>query len=479
MLFYTPEFLVFSIVLLAAVGLANRGTPRKVVLLAASYVFYMWWNPAFILLIIFSTAVDYVVGRRMGGDISARRRRVYLGISLAANLGLLGWFKYAGFFQANAMACARLLGYDVSWSALNVTLPVGISFYTFQTMSYSIDVYRGRLRACHNPVDFALFVAFFPQLVAGPIVRASAFLPQLRVERALCFDLRGFFLILRGLAKKVIIADNIALFADRVFADVAPWPSIVIWLAAICFYVQIYCDFSGYSDIAIGIARILGYHLPWNFNRPYFATSPQDFWRRWHISLSTWFRDYLYIPLGGSRHGRLKTARNLMTTMLLAGLWHGAHWNFVLWGCLHGVALMAQRFGPSMIPPSRGRSSIVLTRMRTTLCWAMMQYWVLLTWITFRVTDSREMGRALAKFVLFDFDFNLANIGLGNASLFSTIVVVTAFLVAHAFSALHGGLDVRLARCPMWIVAAVCVVAGFVFYYFWPVSDTPFIYFQF
>jgi len=339
MLFYTPEFLIFSLCLLSVLLFVNRSTPRKGVLLVASYVFYMWWNPAFVLLIIFSTAVDFVVGGRLAAEERLKRRRFWLALSIVSNLGLLGIFKYLGLFMETAKYLAELSGQPVSWEAIHLILPVGISFYTFQTLSYTIDVYRRSIPATRNPLDFALFVAFFPQLVAGPIVRASVFLPQLRDRIRLSCDADTFFLILRGLAKKVLIADNVALFADAIFAQPGDWPSLVIWVATLCFAVQIYCDFSGYSDIAIGIARILGFQLPLNFDHPYFARNPSEFWRKWHISLSSWLRDYFYISVGGNRRGSAATHRNLMSTMLVGGFWHGASWNFVFWGFLHGTML--------------------------------------------------------------------------------------------------------------------------------------------
>jgi alginate O-acetyltransferase complex protein AlgI len=479
MLFYTPEFLVFSLILVAVLAVFHRGAPRKVVLLVASYVFYMWWNPAFIVLIVFATAVNYLAGVGLGRNSSSTRRKLLLIACLVSNLGLLGVFKYFNFFEENLLAVMQMLGYEVSWFQPKIVLPVGISFYTFQSLSYTIDVYRGRLPICRSPLDFALFVAFFPQLVAGPIVRAADFLPQLTRPTSFCFDRTAFFLILRGMAKKVLIADNLAVFSDAVFSDVTRWPSVVIWLATLCFSVQIYCDFSGYSDIAIGVGRALGFHLPLNFNRPYFATSPAEFWHRWHISLSTWLRDYLYIPLGGSRHGSLMTARNLMITMLLGGLWHGASWNFVLWGFLHGIALIVHRVWRAFCHKTGMTVPAGLAAVTTVLSWAAMQYWVLLTWLTFRIVDTADMLYALNKFVLFDFSLSVKNIGLSTISLFSTLTILAAFLAVHAYSWWCGGLDKRLAWAPMWLTAPACVLVGMLFYFFWPLTDVPFIYFQF
>ena len=474
MLFYSPEFLIFSIALLGLLGVVHKDEPRKLVLLLASYIFYMWWNPAFILLIIFSTVVDYIVGGRMANEENQTRRRVLLIISMCSNLGLLFFFKYFGLFTDSLLGLMRMVGSEPSWVTLNITLPVGISFYTFQTMSYTIDIYRRKIPATRSPLDFALFVAFFPQLVAGPIVRASVFLPQLTRKVTLRCDQETVFLLLRGFAKKVLVADNIAVMVDAVFAAPEAWPSIIIWIATIGFAVQIYCDFSGYSDIAIAVARILGFDLPRNFDHPYIARNPSDFWQRWHISLSSWLRDYLYISLGGNRMGALLTYRNLMLTMLLGGLWHGASWNFVLWGFLHGAILVGHRLY------TRGNTREVNTNpLVTVLSVIAMQYCVLITWISFRLTDFDLMLIAMQKFVLFDFNFSMAGIGLGGLSLFSTLLIMAAFVVLQAISVRTGHIHTYLGRISTPAALTLCVIFGFVAFFFWPLSQAPFIYFQF
>jgi len=479
MLFYTPEFLVFSLVLLAILGVVHKSEPRKLVLLVASYIFYMWWNPAFILLIVFSTVVDYFVGGKLAAEENLTKRRLLLLASMVSNLGLLFFFKYAGLFTDSLLGIMQMLGYEPSWVSLNITLPVGISFYTFQTMSYTIDIYRKEIPATKKPLDFALFVAFFPQLVAGPIVRAATFLPQLDKDVRLSCDQRTFFLIMRGLAKKVLIADNLAVFIDPVFSAPGDWPSIIIWLATIAFAIQIYCDFSGYSDIAIGIARILGFTLPLNFNHPYSARNPSDFWRRWHISLSSWLRDYLYISLGGNRDGAIATYRNLMLTMLLGGLWHGASWNFVVWGFLHGAILVGHRLYTSyrrkLNPDWRPGNSVIGYAISLFL----MQYFVLITWITFRITDFADMNTAVWKFVLFDFNFDIAGLGLGGMSFFSTLVLMGLFTIFTVFSQRRGHVENYLGTLSLPKASAVCVAAGFTFFYLWPLKQAPFIYFQF
>ncbi len=478
MLFYSPQFLLFSFGLLLVLAVLHRDTPRKLVLLVASYGFYMAWNPVFVLLIIGSTCVDFLVGKRLADADDPVRRRWLLAVSLGANLGLLGFFKYAGLFQHTTIQILDALGTEVSWTALQIILPVGISFYTFQTLSYSIDVYRRRIPATNSALDFALFVAFFPQLLAGPIVRAADFLPQLANRAKLSCSQENFFLILRGLTKKVLIADNIGRFSDAVFSEPERWPSAVIWLATACFAIQIYCDFSGYSDMAIGIARVLGFKLPVNFNFPYFARNPTEFWRKWHISLSSWLRDYLYIPLGGNRGSRLQSHRNLIITMLLGGLWHGASWNFVLWGLLHGVALVAHRIFRAMRGdrPAANRATALLMGL---LSWAALQYWLLLTWITFRVRDFDEMLVVLRKFVIFDFDFELTRIGLGSLPLVSSLTLMLGFLILHVTSMKLGGIEKMLGRLPLPAAAVVCLVLGAILTMLWPLQEAPFIYFQF
>ena len=343
MLFTELNFWVFfAIVALAYVVLPHRAQNRM--LLVASYVFYGAWDWRFLSLIMLSTMIDYFVGLRMSTETNESRRRLFLWISLGANLGMLSIFKYLGFFVDSFQHLLGTMGYQPDPWMLSIVLPVGISFYTFQTLSYTIDIYRRELKPTHDFLDFALFVAFFPQLVAGPIERAKNLLPNIEHPRTLSWEglRRGAVLCLLGLIKKIVIADAIAPSVDAIYSS--PDPSrIDIIFATWLFAVQIYCDFSGYTDIARGVARMLGFQLMRNFAQPYFGANPQEFWRRWHISLSTWLRDYLYISLGGNRGGSRKTYRNLMVTMTLGGLWHGAAWNFVLWGIYQGFLLALHR----------------------------------------------------------------------------------------------------------------------------------------
>ena len=357
MLFNSFAFAIFLPVVLSLYWLMHRRTGwQNNMLLVASYVFYGYWDWRFLTLLWISTCVDYFVASRMSaatasgtttGGWTAKR---WLMISLVTNLGILGFFKYFNFFTDSTVALLGALGVEASPFVLHVILPVGISFYTFQTLSFTVDVYRGEMKPLPSFRDFALFVAFFPQLVAGPIERATALIPQIvaprRFDRGQAVD--GINLIFWGLFKKVYVADNLAPLVQRVFSS--PDPTGFEALVGIyAFAFQIYCDFSGYTDIARGCAKLMGFELMENFRFPYVSVNAAEFWRRWHISLSSWLRDYLYIPLGGNRHGSWKTYRNLLLTMLLGGLWHGATWLFVLWGAYQGVLLIVHRLSAPLL----------------------------------------------------------------------------------------------------------------------------------
>lgn len=363
MTFNSFEYLLFFVLLLGMGWALIRHTHIRLwLLLLGSYYFYARYNHWLILLILASTQIDYVCGILLDKASGPGRRKLWLWISVVSNLSILGVFKYFNFFAESLVDLAGLVGYRLSWTDLNILLPVGISFYTFQSLSYTIDVYRGHIRPEKSWIRFSLYIAYFPQLVAGPIVRAADFLPLLR--KAPSLDRHGLesglYLLFRGLFKKVVLADFLMIYADRVFGaeDISTWglwlkspdtlaemtrsDSLVTLIGIYAFAFQIYFDFSGYTDVARGSARLMGYELPVNFNRPYLAAGFSDFWKRWHMSLSTWIRDYVYIPLGGSRQGQGRTALNLMMTMLLAGLWHGAAWTYVIWGGLHGLLLILE-----------------------------------------------------------------------------------------------------------------------------------------
>jgi len=348
MLFNSIEFVIFlPIVFMLYWFVANRSVQgRNLLVIAASYVFYGWWDWRFLSLIILSSVVDFAVGRQLGSTENERQRRSLLTISVLLNLGLLGFFKYYNFFVESFIDAFTTLGVTLQASSLNIILPVGISFYTFQTLSYTIDVYRKKLEPTQDPLAFFAFVSFFPQLVAGPIERATNMLPQFYSLKK--FDIEeakdGTRQALWGLFKKVVIADNCALAANDIFANYDSLPASTLVLGAVFFAFQIYGDFSGYSDIAIGVARIFGFKLMRNFAYPYFSRDIGEFWRRWHISLSTWFRDYLYIPLGGNRGSKWKQFRNVIAIFVVSGFWHGANWTFIVWGALNALYFLPLMF---------------------------------------------------------------------------------------------------------------------------------------
>lgn len=388
MLFNSFGFwLFFVLVLVIYQRLQHRG--QNVLLLVASYFFYGCWDWRFLGLIVFSTFVDYFVALGIEGADSRRRKRLLLLVSMTANLGLLAFFKYYGFFAQELTELLHAVGAPAMVPTLRIILPVGISFYTFQTMSYTIDVYRGDCKAARSLLDFAVYVAFFPQLVAGPIERASHFLPQVLAERRpTAIDFRdGLYLVISGMFRKVVIADNMAPLVNTIFAqkaaELSGW-EVMFGIYAFAF--QIYGDFSGYSAIARGVSKWLGFDLMANFHMPYFAVSPSDFWRRWHISLSQWLRDYLYIPLGGNRGGTLATYRNLTLTMLLGGLWHGANWTFVVWGAIHGAMLCVYRaLGDGRSPRAEQASPL-----RRGCAMVLMFHLVCFAWLFFRAESLTQ-----------------------------------------------------------------------------------------
>jgi len=346
MSFVSVAFLVFLPVVFALHWAGRSRVWQNAILVGASYLFYGWWDWRFCFLLLAVSLVDYVAGAALDRHRGHGRRRLILIAALSTHLAVLGFFKYFDFFVDSLALALSLAGWDIPTSRFAVILPVGISFYTFQTMSYTLDIYRGQYHRRRSLLDYLAFVSFFPQLVAGPIERACQLLPQYGATRT--FDpaeaREGCRFILWGFAKKMLLADNLALLVDQAYAVPAAASSAVLALATLAFAFQIYCDFSAYSDIAVGSARLFGIRLSRNFAYPYFAQTLSEFWRRWHISLSTWFRDYVFIPLGGSRTTPGRTAWNLLFTALISGLWHGAAWHFVGWGAIHGLCLGASRF---------------------------------------------------------------------------------------------------------------------------------------
>jgi alginate O-acetyltransferase complex protein AlgI len=468
MLFVEFRFFWFFLAVFSVYWSLRGNRSRKAWLLVCSYVFYAAWNWKFLFLLMGSTALDYVVGTMLTRTTDPVRRREWLIVSLCMNLGTLAFFKYCNFFITSAAALLGWLGLPASLSTLNIIIPVGMSFYTFHSMSYTIDVYRGKLRAVSSILDLACFIGFFPQMVAGPIVRAFSFLPQLETPRRFAnVDVRGaLVLFLVGFVKKACIADAAAPSADRFFN--APWDftAASAWVGVLFYAIQIYCDFSGYTDMAIACARLLGYELTINFRFPYVARDIADFWHRWHISLSSWLRDYLYIPLGGNRGTRGFMYRNLMITMILGGLWHGGAWTFVIWGTLHGIALVIHR--------EWARRTADSERARETmrwLGWPLTMLWVCIAWIFFRSPDLRHASVALKEFLLFQ--------SAGTNSLAPARLLLVLLLVLVHWMNSRGLFALWWRRLPAPAFAAGYGCTAAVVLLFIPPKYAPFIYFQF
>jgi alginate O-acetyltransferase complex protein AlgI len=472
MLFNSYAFWMFYAVV-AAVYFRVGHRAQNRLLLAASYFFYGCWDWRFLGLIAVSTVVDFVVAIELDRRTHPQVRRGLLGGSIGVNLGLLAFFKYFGFFAQELNGLLGTIGLPVLMPSLDIVLPVGISFYTFQTMSYTIDVYRRQLPAARNLLDFALYVSFFPQLVAGPIERATRLLPQVFHPRAHHRGdfAEGLFHVLTGLFKKVFVADTLAMVVNAVFATpTSELTGAEVLIGVYAFAFQIYGDFSGYSSMARGVAKWLGFDLMDNFRRPYFAETPSEFWQRWHISLSQWLRDYLYIPLGGNRGGTLLTFRNLMLTMLLGGLWHGAAWTFIAWGAYHGLLLCLFRFFEQRRPL---RSAATTPEPMRFLRRVLMFHLVCVGWLLFR---AESLGQAAAMLALLATDFTVTPLAV-------TMLGMWAFYAGPLLV-----LEVWLERQPVsdalparhWAVrAAVYAALLQLMLLFPPVTPSQFIYFQF
>jgi D-alanyl-lipoteichoic acid acyltransferase DltB (MBOAT superfamily) len=483
--FNSLHFILFFFGVLALTWPLRKAVPaRNLLLLIASYYFYGCWDWRFLSLIVVSTLVDYLVGLAFDIDrvdpdvrpVRTRRHKLLLVASLVTNLGLLGFFKYFGFFVDSFQNLLSALGLHIGVTTLHIVLPVGISFYTFQTLSYTIDLYRGKITTERSLLNFGLFVAFFPQLVAGPIERASRLLPQIRAATHFGWEKfqTGIYLIGWGLFKKVVIADNIGKVADQVFASQDP-TGIEVIIAVYSFAIQIYCDFSGYSDIARGVARCLGFELILNFNLPYFATNPSDFWRRWHISLSTWLRDYLYISLGGNRYGSRRTYINLMATMVLGGLWHGAAWTFVVWGIYHGALLCIHRAAEPLLE----RYTTFKSRWAVTAWfWIRVIFFfqlVCVSWLLFRA-ESLQQVVDMTYIVLTDWRTDNSPLGWYTFQIFLSCSVL--FWGAQLIQWLTQDLQVVL-RFPVLARALVYAAGILAFIWFGEYGGEAFIYFQF
>ena len=417
MLFNSLDFAIFlPIVFILYWFVAQKNLKlQNVLLVISSYVFYGWWDWRFLLLIILSTVVDYLIGQRLETEEKQSKRKALLWTSFIVNLGFLGFFKYYNFFLENFVDAFSLFGMQINANSLNIILPVGISFYTFQTLSYTIDVYRKKLEPTKDFIAFSVFVCFFPQLVAGPIERAGNLIPQISKKRIFkeSFFKEGIVQICIGLFRKIVIADTLDNYVDIVYGDITLYNSSSILLATFFYTFQIYFDFSGYSDIAIGTAKLFGIKFKQNFNLPYFSKSLTEFWRKWHMSLSFWLRDYLYISLGGNRRGIKITYRNLMVTMLLGGLWHGSSWNFIIWGGIHGVILIIEKLLNSKIKSKTINNLSFFGYPITFII-------VLFSWIFFRAENLESSIFAISKI----FQFNLSFPIFFNINIMSNSILV-------------------------------------------------------
>ena len=488
MLFNSLEFLLFLPLVFTAYWVLNLWTENKamlrlqnLLLLVASYVFYGWWDWRFLSLIAFSTLVDYWVGLQIdkannreipihaNESIRSSTAKRWLGVSLVVNLGLLGYFKYANFFIDNWVEAWGAVGVHMDPWSLKVILPVGISFYTFQTLSYSIDIYRRKLNPTRDLIEFAAFVSFFPQLVAGPIERASALLPQIASRRKFEYEegVSGLRLILWGMFKKVVVADTCAIYVNDIFANYTEYSGPTLMMGAVFFSFQIYGDFSGYSDIAIGTARLFGIKLMTNFKTPYFSRDIAEFWRRWHISLSTWFRDYLYIPLGGSRVGKWKAVRNTFVIFLVSGFWHGANWTFIAWGVIHALMflpLLLSGTNRRHVDEIQGLPTIPVLRKTLTTFFA-----VTVAWIFFRAESIVDAMEYIGHFAS-DGDVRFGKKGI-------ILPVAIVFLEWWANPSATGGPFSRLQHYNQFIVftglLVLTLICGISY------SNQEFIYFQF
>jgi D-alanyl-lipoteichoic acid acyltransferase DltB (MBOAT superfamily) len=474
MVFTSIDFVVFFAVVYALYRvLPHRG--QNWMLLAASYYFYGSWDWRFLSLLLGSTIVDYSVGRYLGRESAPAKRRLALVLSLVFNLGMLGFFKYFDFFEESLAAAGAAVGWHFDPVTLHVILPIGISFYTFMTISYVIDVYRREIEPTTHILDFALFVAYFPHLVAGPILRASLLLPQIERPRTVTSEnvVRGLWLVGWGCFQKMFVADNLAPLVDTVFGPSATPTGADVMVASWAFAFQIFGDFAGYSNIARGVSRMMGIELNVNFRFPYFVASPQEFWRHWHISLSTWLRDYLYIPLGGNRYGTWKTNRNLLITMALGGLWHGAAWTFVIWGVFQGCALVVGR----TIAASARRAGIVIREglnvPRFGLGLLMFQV-TCYGWLIFRADSFRQLAH-FTRLLFTDFRPTAATL---DSLLIPFLQLVVPLLLVHIYQARHDDEDAPLSlpvvvRYALYGAVFYCVLLWGDF------TGAQFIYFQF
>jgi len=475
MLFNSFIFWIFFLVVIVVYKRIGH-TAQNRLLLVASYFFYGFWDYRFLSLIFLSTVVDFFAAQYIAASDSASRKKHWLYVSIAFNLGMLGFFKYWNFFIDEFSDLLILLGFNSSLPVLNVVLPVGISFYTFQTMSYTIDVYRGVTKPTNRFLDFALYVSFFPQLVAGPIERSSHLLPQVLLKRSTNgrdFS-EGFYHVVTGLFKKVVIADNMAPLVNTIFSKPPSdltGPEVV--MGAYAFAFQIYGDFSGYSSIAKGIAQWMGFELMWNFKNPYFSVTPSEFWNRWHISLSSWLRDYLYIPLGGSRGGKRKTLRNLVLTMGLGGLWHGAGWTFIFWGLYHGLLLVVYRLIGSVENEAGSKTRDGFFRLKHILKMILFFQLVSISWLFFRA-ESVDQVLSMMYLTVSDFTFTgFAIYGLAMIAFFAGPLMAFEYWTERSGNLLVLLDANKLVQIFVYLYLIIMIIV------FPPLISQEFIYFQF
>jgi alginate O-acetyltransferase complex protein AlgI len=458
MLFHTWTFVIFFAIVYAGHLLLRRTRFKLPWLLVASYVFYGWWNPLYLALIAYSTTVDYFSVTRMA---KSRRRGLWLAFSLVNNLGILGFFKYGSFVTANVNALLHALGSAYHLPAPGVLLPVGISFYTFQSLSYTIDFYRGNVPREPSLLRYATFVSLFPQLVAGPIEPAGHLLPQLAEENRITTQdvTDGLSLFCVGLFKKIALADYLAKYVDQVYGAPDQYAGPALALATFAFGWQIYFDFSGYTDMARGVGRMMGFRLMLNFNNPYLATSLGNFWRRWHISLSSWFKNYLYIPLGGNRHGKLNTYRNMVLTMVISGLWHGAAWTFLIWGALHAFGRVLTR--------ELERTRLYRERVPRLCKQAGVFVFVTFTWVFFRAESLHDAGLIVKRMFT-------AGLGDPRFPLLALLLVLSIWVYQHVYES-------RLKRLLEWAPVKIALIALIIVYLTVCTEGggRPFVYFQF
>ncbi|WKS95146.1 MBOAT family O-acyltransferase [Riemerella columbina] len=483
MLFNSLDFAIFlPIVFILYWFVTNRNLKlQNLLIVAASYVFYGWWDWRFLILIILSSVIDFVAGINIANAKTEKKRKLFLSLSMLTNLGLLGFFKYFNFFIDNFTQVFSFFGHPISASSLDIVLPVGISFYTFQTMSYTIDVYRWQLEPTRDFIAFSAFVSFFPQLVAGPIERATHLLPQFYKKRTFDYEFAkdGIRQMLWGFFKKVVIADNCAHFANIVFNDYGDYGGTTLAVGAVLFAFQIYGDFSGYSDIAIGLSKLFGFDLMRNFAYPYFSRDIAEFWRRWHISLSTWFRDYLYIPLGGSRGGNWMRIRNTFIIFLVSGFWHGANWTFIVWGALNAFYIL-----PSIVLKTNRKNldivaeNTLLPNFREFLQMGITFSLAVLAWIFFRAPNvSTAVDYIKSMFVKW-------NVGIGypmkllSGSYFILFFLAIMLLAEWLMRTREHPFQFARMKIPLW--TRWCIYVFFTLSILWYAGDQEdFIYFQF